>query len=441
MKTRYLILLIVSFISISTLQAQQPTTLTLEDAVALAIKNSDASKIADTKVLTAENELNVTKNNQYPDVKLSGQYLYLTNADVNLKIKTGESNSSSGDSQNSGAPNAHQLLLGQANVSMPLFSGFKLQNAIKASENSYQAAKYHAKNEKEQLSLNVINDYLNLYKATQTIDLIEENLKSAHQRVTDFSAKEENGLLARNDLLKAQLQESNIQLSLDDAIKTKNILNYKLAVLLKLPYNSIIETTTPEIGLVESNMPTETITKNDLEALKYQEKAAENQIKMAKSKFYPSLALTGGYIALDLQNALTVNNAMNFGLGISYNLSDIFKAKSDIKLAKSKVQELQYSIDMMSNDIKVQIENAKQNYNLALKKQDVYTASKAQAEENYRIVKDKYDNGLVDTNDLLEADVDQLQAKLNLSYSKADISQKYYELLAAQGQLSNSLKL
>jgi hypothetical protein len=29
--------------------------------------------------------------------------------------------------------------------------------------------------------------------------------------------------------------------------------------------------------------------------------------------------------------------------------------------------------------------------------------------ENYRIIKDKYDNGLSDTNDLLEADVEQLQ--------------------------------
>ncbi|MEH6407069.1 MAG: TolC family protein, partial [Leeuwenhoekiella sp.] len=62
--------------------------------------------------------------------------------------------------------------------------------------------------------------------------------------------------------------------------------------------------------------------------------------------------------------------------------------------------------------------------------------SEEQAAENYRIVKDKYDNGLVDTNDLLEADVQQLQAKINLTYAKADITQKYYELLTAKGQLT-----
>ncbi len=33
--------------------------------------------------------------------------------------------------------------------------------------------------------------------------------------------------------------------------------------------------------------------------------------------------------------------------------------------------------------------------------------------ENYRIVKNKYDNGLSDTNDLLEADLEQLQSKID----------------------------
>lgn len=438
MKNKIPICFVACFLTLSTLQAQQTQTLTLEDAVTLALKNSDASKLSDTKILSAENQLNVTKNLQYPDVKLSGQYMRLTSADVKLKINTGDSNPDSGEPQDNNSPNVNQLLLGQASVNLPLFSGFKLKNTIKASENMYQAATFNAKNDKEQLSIQVISSFLNLYKATQTISLIEENLKSAQQRVTDFSAMEKNGLLARNDLLKAQLQESNIQLSLDEAKKNERILNYKLAMLLKLPEGAKIETATPNFGLVSKQATTELMTRNDLEALRYQKQASEDQIKVAKGKYFPSLALSGGYIALDLQNALTVTNAMNIGIGLSYNLSDIFKAKSDVKLAKSKVQELQYAIDMKSDHIKVEIENAKEDYELALKKYDVYTVSETQATENYRIVKDKYDNGLADTNDLLEADVEQLQTKLNLTYAKADISQKYYELLTAEGQLTSA---
>ncbi|MCB0465610.1 MAG: TolC family protein, partial [Aequorivita sp.] len=157
----------------------------------------------------------------------------------------------------------------------------------------------------------------------------------------------------------------------------------------------------------------------------------------AKSNYYPSLALVGGYIALDLNNLVTVTNAMNIGVGVSYNLSNLFKTKSDVKLAKSKFQELEYTTNMTLDKIKVQVENAKQEYELSQKKFEVYTQSEEQATENYRIVKDKYDNGLSDTNDLLEADVQQLQAKIDLAYAKANITQKYYELLTAEGILIN----
>jgi outer membrane protein TolC len=53
-----------------------------------------------------------------------------------------------------------------------------------------------------------------------------------------------------------------------------------------------------------------------------------------------------------------------------------------------------------------------------------------QASENYRIIKDKYDNGLSDTNDLLEADVEQLGSNINKTLARANVIQKYYELLS-----------
>ena len=68
----------------------------------------------------------------------------------------------------------------------------------------------------------------------------------------------------------------------------------------------------------------------------------------------------------------------------------------------------------------------------------VYTEAVGQADENFRIVKDKYDNGLSDTNDLLEADVEALGAKINQAYAKANVVLKYYELLEAAGQLTQS---
>jgi len=436
MKIKFLILSAILSLGIGTASAQEGKSLTLEQAVNLALTNSDEAKISESRVNTAKNEVQITKNNQYPDFKVSGQYQYLTGA----KIDFPAANASASEDPNAAptpTPDVNQLLLGQANMSLPLFSGFKLKNAIEASENSFKAATFNSENDKEQIALQTIKDYINLYKAQKAINIIKENLKSANQRVKDFTSMEENGLLARNDLLKAQLQESNIQLTLEEAKKNSNILNYKLNVMLKLPEDLKIDTQDANFGTVAPANLAGEVSRNDLEALKFQAQAAENQIKMARSKYFPSIALVSGYTALDLNNALTVTNAVNVGVGLSYNLSDIFKTKSEVKVAQSKAEELQHTLDMVSDKVKLQIENAKQDYQLALRKYEVYTKSEEQAIENYRILKDKYDNGLADTNDLLDADVDQLQAKMNLAYANADITQKYYELLTAQGTLTN----
>ena len=138
--------------------------------------------------------------------------------------------------------------------------------------------------------------------------------------------------------------------------------------------------------------------------------------------------LIGGYIALDVKNALTVTNAMNFGAGISYDVSSIFKNKKNVEKAKSQALETENKIAILSDRIKEEVQEANENYLLAIKQKEVYEKAQEQATENYRIVKDKYDNGLSNTNDLLEANVDQLQAKINYTISTSNILEKYYEL-------------
>ena len=422
-------------------QAQEKKLLTLKEAVEMAVNNSDAASLAKAKVETSKLELDVTKNNRYPSVKASAQYLRLSSAHVDSNI---QSNNNSGSSSGSSAPlKVDQLLLGQVNASMPIFNGFKLKNSINESESMYKAETFSERHSKEQIGLEVVNLFSTLYKAQQMVDLIEDNLKTADQRVKDFTAMEENGLIARNDLLKAQLQQSNVQLSLDNATKNTAIANYKLITLLKLPENTQVNI---DIEAVKRDMAANQGSsgqgeRNDLKALELKKQAAESGIKIAKANYYPSLALTGGYIAFDLNNVLTVTNAMNFGVGLSYDLSSIFKNSKNVKLAQSKTKETEIALSLMTDQIKEELFQAQENYNLSLKQSLVYDKAVEQSTENYRIVKDKYDNSLSDTNDLLEADYQQLQAKINQALSKADVAQKYYELQFASGELTSSLNI
>jgi len=430
MKTKRISLFIMLLLGISTAQAQEKKTMSLKDAISLVISTSNEATLANTKVTTSKLELETLKNSQYPTAKLSVQYMRLAGA--NVKSNFGGN-----------GLDINQLMLGQASVSMPVFSGLKLKNSIDASENLYKSQTFSASHTKEELALEVTELFADLYKSQELVKLFKENLKSAQQRTKDFSNMVDNGLMARNDLLKAQLQESNIQLSMDNAIKNVNIINYQLVTLLRLPENTIIDI---DVNAVRSDMTKNQLEntsgqRNDLEALTFQQKASEAGIKIAKAGYYPSLALTGGYIAFDLKNTLTVTNAMNFGVGLNYDLSSIFKNGKEVKLAKNKAEQTKQAVAILNDKIKEETQEAQENYNLSLKQNKVYILAVEQSDENYRIVKDKYDNSLSTTNDLLEADVQQLQSKINLALSQADIALKYYKLQFVSGKLINSFNL
>jgi outer membrane protein TolC len=436
MKVSYLMLFGGFLIGISSINAQEKTNLKLEEAIQLAWTKSNEVSLANTKVETKKQELQSVKNNQYPDFKITGQYLRLTEASIDLEINTGSAV----------LPIPDQLLVGQASLKVPVFAGMKIQNGIKLQDNLFLAENAMASKTKEDVAMRVINYYANLYKAQRTVELLKENQKSAQQRVTDFTALEKNGIIPRNDLLKSQLQASKIQLSLDEAMNNETIINYYLVTLLKLPTETkLIVHESDLIGFPKNALPTDEQpafqNRKDLEALHYQEKATQDNINMAKGDYYPNIALVGGYAALNLNNIITLQNAMFFGVGLSYDISGILKNGTQVKIAESKALEVKNSEELLKDNIRIQVQQAITNYDLAQKQNVVYNQAVEQATENYRIVKDKYDNGLSDTNDLLEADVEQLKSKISETIARVDVIQKYYELLSATGQLSQTFNI
>jgi outer membrane protein TolC len=436
MKVSYLTLFGGFLIGISSINAQEKTNLKLEDAIQLAWTKSNEVSLANTKVETKKQELQSVKNNQYPDLKITGQYLRLTEASVDLEINAGSA----------ALPVPDQLLIGQASLKVPVFAGMKIQNGIKLQDNLFQAENAMASKTKEDVAMRVINYYANLYKAQRTVELLKENQKSAQQRVTDFTALEKNGIIPRNDLLKSELQVSKIQLSLDEALNNETIINYYLVTLLKLPTGTKLMVQENDlINFPKNAIPTDEQpafdNRKDLEALQYQEKATQNNVAMAKGDYYPNVALVGGYAALNLNNIITLENAMFFGVGLSYDISGILKNGTQVKIAESKALEVKNSEELLKDNIRIQVQQAITNYDLAIKQDIVYNQAVEQATENYRIVKDKYENGLSDTNDLLEADVEQLKSKISETIAKVDVIQKYYELLSATGQLSQTFNI
>ncbi|WP_300597246.1 TolC family protein [Niabella sp.] len=422
------------------LAAQEVKRLSIKEAVELGVQSSKHLKIDQAKILEATAALEEAKNRQLPDFKISGSYLRLTTANIDLKTaqKQGES---SGSSSGGGVPSISQAMYGMASLSLPLYAGGKIKYGIQSAKYLLEAEKLSAGNDQNAIVFNLIEAYTNLFKAAQVINVIKENLAASQSRDSNFIRLENNGLMARNDRLKAQLQTSDIELRLLEAQNNYNIANVNMDLLLGLPESTVIEVDPAFISEAQEEHPytyyeeQAIANRKDIKALDYQQKAADLGIKAAKANYLPSLALTGGYVAVNIPKFLTVTNAVNGGIGVQYNLSSLWKTGASIKKAKAQAQQLYASQEMLSDNIRLQINRNYQNALLAKKKIEVHNKSLVQAEENYRITKNKYDNSLVTITDLLDANVALLSSKINVLNAKADAALAYQQLLESAGAL------
>ena len=413
--------------------------LSLQEAIDLSIKNSNQLKASQARIEEATGAWQEAKDNKLPSASASGAYLRVNSPNINLKTKAfGNSDSSGGG----GSPSVNQAIYGILNVALPVYAGGRIRYGIESAKYLQQAVTLDAQNDKEAVVLNAIKAYINLYKASVTVDVVKENLQQSLHRDSVLSRLEQNGLLARNDLLKAQLQSSNIELSVLDAENNKDIANVNMNLMLGLPEQTVI---TVDSSSFDKNIDLKNLTdyeqlalqnRKDIQALSFRKKAATTSIAAAKAEMYPSIALTGGYVAADIPHLLTITNAVNIGVGIKYDLGSLWKTKSKIVQAQAREKQITANQASLDDAVRLNVNKDYENFLLSRKKIEVYERAVAQSTENYRITKNKYDNNLVNTTDLLDANVSLLQSKINLAVAKADVLMAYDVLLEASGLIS-----
>lgn len=438
-------LLIIYLFAGTLLFAQNTQVLSLDSAIQLSLKNSSRLKGSQARIEEATAALREAADRQLPDLKVTGSYLRVSNPTVNLKTdsKTGGSGGSDTGATFS-AVKVTQAAFGQVSASLPIYSGLRIKYGIESSKYLEKAATLDADQDREEVIMNTIDAFNNLYKAKAQVKLINQSLEQARQRVTDFSNLEKNGLLARNDLLKAQLQESNIELSLVDAENNAKLSNINLNLMLGLSDSTdlIPDSTSLQQGgtllNAEDYLQLAVQNRKDYEALGYRKQAAGVGVKATQAEKLPSVALTGGYVAADVPHFLTIYNAANIGVGVQYSISSLWKTAAKVQQAKAREKELESNQQQLSDAIKLEVGKAYLNYISGNKKIDVYAVAIEQAEENYKITRNKFENSLATTTDLLEAEVAQLQARLNYSFAKSDAAVAYKHLLQATGTLDKT---
>lgn len=446
MKNRLkLTLIALSLLSIQT-QAQETKTLGLNEAIDLGIQNSKQLKNSQAKIDEATAALKEAVERRLPDAKAQASYLRFNHADFNMKSNSGSSGGSGGGTGVVGSPQLSQAMFGLVNLSLPIYTGGRIRYGIESSKFLEQAARLDAQDDKDEVVQNTIEAFANLFKAKTAVMLLKENLAQSQHREKDLANMEKNGLLARNDLLKAQLQTSNIELSVLDAENNLQLATVNMELMLGLPTTTELTLDTTGIDRRTDNrvftdyLQAAMSSRKDVAALDMRKKAAESGVKSAKGDLFPSVALTGGYIAADIPHLASVPDAFDAGVGISYNIGSLWKNKAKVQQAQAKVKQLAITESIMDDNIQLQINKSYLALVSQRKKIDVYLKAVEQAQENYRIVKNKFDNSLATTGDLIDADVAQLQSRLSYTLARADAFVAYHRLLQTAGILSAEMK-
>ncbi len=426
------------FLSISGYTQDSARKISLDEAIDLSIKNSKLLRAAHARVDQAAANTLISKQNQVPDLKISGSYLRLTQPNIDLQYKT----------NNSGNPSqpikVNEAAYGIANLSLPLYSGLRIQYGIRSSELLEKAAVLDADQDKESVIMNTIDAFSNLYKARANVRVIQENLAQSRSRDADFANLEKNGLLARNDKLKALLQTANIELSLVDVENNLKVAIVNMNIMLGLPEETEL---IPDSASLVEPVDIRSLTdyeqmaiqnRKDMQAIAYRKKASQAGIQTAKADYYPSFALTGGYIAAYIPSFITITNAVTFGVGLSYNVSSLWKTNAHVTEAKAKLAEVQANEEQLNDQVRLQVNQAYEDLLSANKKIEVSRTAIEQGIENYKIVKNKYDNSLLTVTDLLDANALMLQSQISLELAKADAIVAYNTLLERAGLLATT---
>ncbi|RYY89898.1 MAG: TolC family protein [Chitinophagaceae bacterium] len=437
--TRRIRMMMLALVLAASAGAQQKP-LALTEAIDLSVKNSKALKGSEARIAAAQAAVAEARDRRLPDASVSGSYLRLNKPNVSLKTgqPAGGNGGGSGES-----PAINSAAYAMANVSLPIYAGGRIRYGTESAQYLEKAARLDAETDREEVIANTIDAYNNLFKARAAMLIVDSNLVAARERVRELTNQEQQGILARNDLLKAQLAQSNTELALVDAQNNWQLANINMNIMLGLPDSTELLPDSASLRIPVQVKPLADYvqdglrSRHEIEALSLRRQAAGVGVKAARAERLPSVALTAGYVALTVPNFLTVTNAINLGVGIKYDIASLWKNKARVQAAQAREAEAAAGVAQWNDAVRLQVHQRYLAYLTAQKKIDVNAVAVAQATENDRVIRNKFHNGVATTTELLDADAALLQARLNYAFSKNDAVVAYYKLLQASGTLNN----
>ncbi|WEA03884.1 TolC family protein [Mucilaginibacter sp. SJ] len=414
----------------------QDRTITLDEAIKLGLENSKTLKLSNSKVEQAVSEYNQAKDEALPTGKVSYGYNHAEIPANRLAL----------GSESFNLPNRADAYLGILTLNQTIFAGGKLKYARQSTDLLTQVARLDVENDKDQITYDIISSYYNLYKVLQSKKVVAQNLTTVDAQIKQAQRFFEQGLVTKNDVLRFQLQRSNIEVNGVDLETNRRIINYNLNVLLGLPEGTQlnidqINEADRQVAPLAAYLDTAMAVRPEFKQFALRSRVAETNIKSIKANELPTLgASVAGYYVDVSSNPIPKSGnfitPLSAGLTLSWNFGSLWTNKNKVKEAQIQSQQVDINKSITTDRVKNEVNQSYQSYTQALEKVKLLQTSIDQAGENNKILESKYKSNIASATDRADAETLLYQAQINLELAKADAGLAYYTLQKSTGKIN-----
>lgn len=434
---RYLIILLLGLLEADTISAQQRQALTVEECIKIGLENSKTLHLSQMKVQYADAKTSEVKTSRLPSLKFGGTYSRLSKVppfEVSLPLP------SPAPAKFIISPSILDNYGMRLTLLQPLFTGFRLQSSIYIAEYNAQSTEQDYSKDKVELIYNIKNAYWSLFKAIEFKGVVDENVEQVKAHLKDIQNLFAQGMVTNNEVLKVQVQLSNVQLLQIDSENAVRLammgLNNLIGISLdtEIHLESNIRHQPKEYPGLHVLLQKALWKRPEVKAMEYRVKAIEAGVILARSGWFPQIFLTGNYYySRPNQRILPTQDKFkdtwDVGIAISLDIWNWGTTIHQTNQAQAQLSQAQDALGQLKDAITLEVT---QNYlSLLQAKEKIAVAEEGvkQAEENYRITSERFKKGLELNSDLLDAEFALLQAKTNNTQVLVD-----YELAQARIQ-------
>ena len=414
----------------------QDKTLTLTEAIKLGLDNSKVLKLSQSRIDRAVSQYNQVKDRVLPTGSASFTY---DRAEIPANVLQ------FGPDQLH-LPSGANAYIGTAALTETIFAGGKYRYALQSTDLLIQVAKLDADKDKDMIAYDVVSEYYNLYKVLQSQKVVSKNIDAVDVQLKQAQRFLDQGLVTKNDVLRFQLQKSNIQLNAIDLESNRKIINYNLNVLLGLPESTNLQIDqvadkNQDLQPLSKYIDTAMASRQELRQLDLQNKYADVNIKTIAADKKPIVSAGA--------NLYYINTAFNpipqygayivpvtIGATVAWNFSTIWTNKNKVAEARIQQEETVINKNIEIDNLKNEVNRNYQNYVTAQDKIKLLQTSIEQAGENNKILESKYQSNVASATDRVDAQTLLYQAQINLELAKADAGLAYYTLIKSTGKLN-----